>query len=267
MTIGFIGVGNMGGALAKAIAASGQIVALSNHNPEKAQDLLQEFPEARLASNAEIARTCSIIFLGVKPYQILSLLENLQEDIAQNPTALWISMAAGLTLSQLSEYLPDQAGLVRLMPNTPVAIGKGMSTYAVKPGPRAQEDQELFENLLAASGKLLALPEHLMDAATGIAGCGPAFVYQFIEALADAGVQNGLQRQDSLHLAAQTLMGAASLVLETGQHPAVLRDQVTSPGGSTIAGVVALEEKGFRHASIEAVNRAVARTRELGKRT
>lgn len=265
MTIGFIGVGNMGGALAKAVAASGQAVVLSNHNPQKAQDLAQELPGAKLASNSEIVGTCSVIFLGVKPYQIQSLLTDLQVEIAQNPTALWISMAAGLTLDQLVAHLPDQAGIIRLMPNTPVAIGQGMSTYAVKVGEREQADRELFENLLATSGKLLQLPEHLIDAATGIAGCGPAFVYQFIEALADAGVKHGLQRQDSLNLAAQTLLGAASLVLETGQHPAVLRDQVTSPGGSTIAGVVALEEHGFRHAAIQAVTQAVARTRELGK--
>lgn len=217
-----------------------------------------------MASNAEIVGTCSVIFLGVKPYQIQSLLADLQAEIAQNPTALWVSMAAGVSLDQLASHLPKEAGLIRLMPNTPVAIGQGMSTYAVKVGEREQADRELFENLLATSGKLLQLPEHLIDAATGIAGCGPAFVYQFIESLADAGVKHGLQRQDSLNLAAQTLLGAASLVLETGQHPAVLRDQVTSPGGSTIAGVVALEEHGFRHAVISAVSQAIARTKELG---
>lgn len=265
MRVGFIGTGNMGGAIAQSVAKQDVDVVLSNFMKAEAENLSQKIGKGVHATNAEIAATCQVIFLGVKPYQLLNLLESLEAEITKNPEALWVSMSAGLTLEDISQYLPNTAGLIRMMPNTPVSIGQGMTTFSVKPSDRATHDQETFTYLMAKSGKLLSLPEHLIDAATGISGCGPAFVYQFIEALADAGVQNGLQRADAIQLAAQTVLGAAQLVLESGQHPAVLKDQVTSPGGSTVAGVVALEEKGFRHASISAVNVAIKRTKELGK--
>lgn len=265
MKVGFIGIGNMGSAIAQSVAKQDVKLVLSDFSQADAEKLAAGIGGVETASNSAIAASCEVIFLGVKPYQATAVLTELQSAMAENPEALWISMAAGLSLSQLSPYFPSSAGLIRMMPNTPVAVGQGMTVFAVRSGARAADDQELFEHLMAQSGKLSLLPEELIDPATGIAGCGPAFVYQFIEALADAGVQNGLQRAVALELAAQTLAGAAQLVLESGQHPAVLRDQVTSPGGSTIAGVVALEEKGFRRASIAAVNRAVERTRELGK--
>ncbi|MET3557611.1 pyrroline-5-carboxylate reductase [Streptococcus rupicaprae] len=264
MKIGMIGIGNMGSAVASALAAAGYELVLSNHNLDKARALAKRLSGAEIASNQAIIETCQVIFLGLKPSQIGPFLTDQSASVAKKPQALWISMAAGLGLSQLEAQLPAEAGLIRMMPNTPVAIGQGMTTYALNASARSLDDQTLFEALMVKSGKLLKLPESLLDAATGIAGCGPAFVYQFIEALADAGVQNGLQRADSLTLAAQTLLGAAQLVLDSGQHPAVLRDQVTSPGGSTIAGVVSLEENGFRHATISAVNRAIRRTKELG---
>ncbi|MGT2756829.1 pyrroline-5-carboxylate reductase [Streptococcus ovuberis] len=264
MKIGVIGIGNMGAAIARAVASAGYELVLSNHNPDKARALAKHLSGAEVASNQDINESCQVIFLGLKPSQMVQFLIDQSAAMAKNPEALWISMVAGMTLERLSALLPQESGLIRMMPNTPVAVGQGMTTYALKDTARSLDDQVLFETLMAKSGQLLKLPEHLMDSATGIAGCGPAFVYQFIEALADAGVQNGLQRADSLALAAQTLLGAAQLVLDSGQHPAVLRDQVTSPGGSTIAGIVALEENGFRHAAISAVNCAIARTKELG---
>ncbi|MGT2665912.1 pyrroline-5-carboxylate reductase [Streptococcus rifensis] len=264
MKIGFIGVGNMGAAIAKSIDAAKYTLYLSSHNPQKAAVLQAHIPNAVLGSNQEIAASCDMIFLGVKPYQVTELLRTLAPAIAQNKKALWVSMSAGLPLSKIAELLPSEAGLIRMMPNTPVAVGQGMTTYCLSESARAERDNQLFTEVMANSGKLLALPESSIDAATGIAGCGPAFVFQMIEALADAGVQNGLQRADALELSAQTLLGAAQLMLETGTHPSVLRDQVTSPGGSTIAGVVALEENGFRHATISAVNAAIERTRALG---
>lgn len=265
MKVGFIGLGNMGAAIAESVAKQDVDLLLSNHSLVKAERLASQLERASLATNADIATSCQVIFLGVKPYQVADLLEGLEEAIFKNPQALWVSMAAGLSIAKISAYLPDPAGLIRMMPNTPVAIGQGMTTFSLSSGERANHDRETFRYLLAQSGKLQQLPESQLDAATGIAGCGPAYVYQFIEALADAGVQNGLGRSEALFLASQTLRGAAQMILDSGQHPAVLRDQVTSPGGATIAGLAALEEKGFRHATITAVNRAVERTKDLGK--
>ncbi|MBY5035193.1 pyrroline-5-carboxylate reductase [Streptococcus gallolyticus] len=261
MKIGFIGLGNMGSALAKSLVKLGRHdLLLSIHNQEKAS-LLQAEIGGQLASNAEIASQAQVIFLGVKPHLLGQVLTDLKEEIAKNPAAVWISMAAGVSLSDLQEYLPADC-LVRIMPNTPVAIGQGMTTYSVENPDLAP----LVEKLLSASGKVEQVPEDKIDAATAIAGCGPAFAYVFIDALVQAGIQNGLSADLSKELAAQTLLGSAQLVLESEQHTAQLRDQVTSPGGSTIAGLVAMEEHNFRYATIAAVNQALAKTRELGKK-
>ncbi len=261
MKIGFIGLGNMGAALAQAVSqqADTQLL-LSNHNPAKAQALQAQLG-GQLFSNREIAERAEVIFLGVKPYLVQSVLSGLQEQISQNSSAIWISMAAGATLDSLAEYVSADK-LIRIMPNTPVAIGQGMTTYSVV----NQELAPLLEQILEKSGKVQQVPEKLIDAATAIAGCGPAFVYQMIEALTDAGVQNGLTAEDAKILAAQTLAGTAQMVLSSDKHPAQLRQEVTSPGGSTIAGVVALEKEGFRYAIIKAVAAALKKTRKLGKK-
>jgi len=209
----------------------------------------------------EIAEQAEVIFLGVKPHLIQSVLSGLQDQISQNPSAIWISMAAGVTLNSLEEFVSADK-LIRIMPNTPVAIGQGMTTYSVV----NQELAPLLEQILEKTGKVQQVPEKLIDAATAIAGCGPAFVYQMIEALTDAGVQNGLTAEDAKILSAQTLAGTAQMVLSSDKHPAQLRQEVTSPGGSTIAGVVALEKEGFRYAVIKAVAAALKKTRKLGKK-
>lgn len=258
MKIGFIGIGNMGGALAKAVAQVPRTeLLLSNHNPAKAQVLAQEL-EASLASNEDIATQADVIFLGVKPYLMADLISQLAA--LAKPETIWISMAAGITLTSLSQYLPAEY-LVRIMPNTPVGIGQGMTTYSVVNSDLAP----VVETLLAPSGQLMQVPENLMDAATALAGCGPAFVYQMIEALTDAGIEQGIQASDAKRLVAQTLLGAAQMVLGSEKHPAQLRQEVTSPGGSTIAGVVSLEKSGFRSALMQAVSAAAQRTQELGK--
>ncbi|MBF0806084.1 MULTISPECIES: pyrroline-5-carboxylate reductase [unclassified Streptococcus] len=258
MKIGFIGIGNMGGALAKAVAqVPATELLLSNHNPAKAQVLAQELG-ASLASNEDIATQADVIFLGVKPYLMADLISQLA--VLAKPETIWISMAAGITLTSLSQYLPTEY-LVRIMPNTPVAIGEGMTTYSVVNSDLAP----VVETLLASSGQLMQVSENLMDAATALAGCGPAFVYQMIEALTDAGIEQGIQASDAKRLVAQTLLGAAQMVLGSEKHPAQLRQEVTSPGGSTIAGVVSLEKSGFRSALMQAVSAAAQRTQELGK--
>lgn len=260
MKIGFIGLGNMGAAIAQAVAKEESYhLLLSNHGEERAREL-QLSLGGEVLSNAEIASQADFIFLGVKPSSVIPVLESLQEEIASNPTAIWVSMAAGIDLKQLMDYIPSQQ-LIRMMPNTPVAIGQGMTTYCLTNPSLAP----LFEQVMQSSGHIKQVAEQQIDAATALAGCGPAFVYQFIEAMADAGVQAGLSAQDSTYLAAQTLVGSAQMVLSSKKHPAQLRQEVTSPGGSTIAGVVALEKKGFRYAVIDAVQKALKRTKKLGK--
>lgn len=258
MKIGFIGTGNMGGALAQAVAqVPGHQVLLSNHNPAKAHTLAQ-LTNGTLLSNQDLVSQADVVFLGVKPY----LLASLTQDLAPlaKPETVWISMAAGVPLASLAQHLPlDHT--IRIMPNTPVAIGQGMTTYSL-----ANPDlAPLLEHLLAASGRLMQLPENLLDAATALAGCGPAFVYQMIEALTDAGIEQGLKPSDAQALVAQTLLGTAQMTLQSDKHPAQLRQEVTSPGGSTIAGVVSLEKHGFRAALMEATKAAVQKTKELGQ--
>ena len=205
-----------------------------------------------------------MIFLGVKPAQFSEILAQYQSILEKRESLLLISMAAGLTLEKLASFLPSQHRIIRIMPNTPVAIGQGVISYAMSANCRA-EDSELFCQLLAKAGLLVELGDGLINAATGLAGCGPAFVYLFIEALADAGVQSGLPRERALKMAAQTVVGAGQMVLESQQHPGVLKDQVCSPGGSTIAGVASLEEHAFRGTVMAAVHQAYKRTQELGK--
>ncbi|MGO1441258.1 MAG: pyrroline-5-carboxylate reductase [Lactobacillus delbrueckii] len=257
MKVGFIGLGNMGSAIARAVAKCDDVsLLLSRHNPEKAGKLQAEIG-GQLLDNAQVAAESDVVFLGIKPYQVASTIKEIGEN--SNNGSIWISMATGVSLETLAKLLPGH-DLVRMMPNTPVAIGQGMTSYTSQ----SSQAKDVFKELMAHSGKVVEIQEGLMDAATAVAGCGPAFVYQFIEALGDAGVQNGLSRSQAIEMAAQTVLGSAQMVLATGQHPAQLRDAVTSPGGSTIAGVVELEKNGFRYAAISAVNAALKQNQELG---
>lgn len=259
MKVGFIGLGNMGSTLARCVAqVSGVELLLSTYNLENATTLQQEIG-GTLLPNEQIIAQANCIFLGIKPQMLRSFKNELANSLTQRPQITWVSMLAGVTIDTLQTVL-ETHNIVRIMPNTPVSIGKGITTLTSN----NEQVLEQVSQLLEKSGEIITLPETLMDSATAIAGCGPAFVYTFIEALADAGVKHGLPRELALKLAAQTVSGAGDMVLESGTHPALLRDAVCSPGGSTIAGVTALEKNGFRHATIEAVNKAVKRTKELG---
>ena len=256
MKVGFIGLGNMGSAILAAVSQVADVeLLLSDHN-EAAATRLQSLYGGLVLENTQIAREADVVFLGVKPH----LVETVLKEVPKTSQAIFISMAAGVSLSQLSRYIP-LGQLIRMMPNTPVAIGKGMTTFATG----NPDLVPLFEKLMVASGKVKQVPEDKIDIATAIAGCGPAFVYEFIQALTTAGVQNGLTVKDAKDLATQTVLGSAAMVSSSDLHPAQLRDQVTSPGGSTIAGLVELEVQGFPAATIAAVNRALKRTQELGK--
>lgn len=266
MKVAFIGLGNMGASLAKAVAkeVDAQELLLVNRSPQKVQEFISQY--GGTASDLEqVFQEAEVIFLGVKPYQICPLLEEYQTVLSQRTNLLLVSMAAGMELDKMARVVKnDRVGLIRIMPNTPVAIGQGVISLART---QAVTDQQVarVKQLLAGAGTLYEIEEKLMDPATAVAGCGPAFVYQMIEAMADAGVGLGLSREQALQMAAQTFKGAASMVIETGQHPGSLKDAVCSPGGSTIAGVNRLEQVGLRGDIIAGVEAAYKRTQEMGQ--
>lgn len=265
-TFGFIGTGNMGGALAAAAAkaAGPGAVFLSNHSPEKAKALAAE-TGAAILSNEEIAAQCGFLFLGVKPQMMAGVLSPLSPVLtARKDRFVLVSMAAGLSIADVRRMAGGEFPVIRIMPNTPVSVGEGVVLYAVSDDV-AEEETKTFADALRLTGLLDRIPERLIDAGSAVSGCGPAFVYLFLEALADGAVQCGLPRDKALRYAAMTAAGSAKLALESGRHPGALKDAVCSPGGSTIAGVGVLEERAFRGAVMDAVHAAYLRTKELGK--
>ena len=262
MKIGFIGTGNMGGALARAAAKSGKVdILLANRTAEKAQALANAIGAA-VCDNAAAAGEADHLFLGVKPQMVVGVVEGLKADILASE-GIFVSMLAGVSLEKLALLLGADKKIIRIMPNTPCAVGQGLILYAAN-GRVSEDELCAFRELMAPAGALDELNEHLIDAASAVSGCGPAYAYLFIEALADGGVKNGLPRAKAQRYAAQMLLGSAEMVLRTGRHPGQLKDEVCSPGGSTIAGVAALERSGFRSACIEAVDAAVEKTKQLG---
>ena len=261
MKYGFIGCGNMGSAIAKALAKATTDFAITDRSG-RAIALAADIPCGYLSA-VEIAEQCDRIFLGVKHYVMQDVLKPLQ-PILQEKKPLLITMAAGLTTAQIAEFAGGEIPVIRIMPNTPVSIGKGLTQYCVND----LVDKELLKDFLydmRFSGKMDALEEKLIDAGSAVSGSGPAFVYLFIEALADGAVSCGIPRAKALEYAAATVIGAGELVLASGQHPGALKDAVCSPMGSTIAGIRALENHGFRAAAMEAVIATYNRNKELGK--
>lgn len=264
--IGFIGVGNMGGTLAQKVgeAVGAEAVLVSSRTMEKAETFARTHGFTAL-DNQTLASRAEVIFLGVKPQKMAELLEEIAPVLAERKDRfLLVSMAAGLTMERLCALAGREYPLVRIMPNTPALVGCG-TIPCCRNGLATQEDCAVVEGLLKSAGLVTPLEENLMDAASSLSGCGPAFVYLFIEALADGAVACGLPRKTALDFAAQTLLGSAKMVLETGKHPGELKDAVCSPAGSTIAGVMALEDGAFRAAAQSAVCAAFRRNRELGK--
>ncbi|MCI0703542.1 MAG: pyrroline-5-carboxylate reductase [Planctomycetia bacterium] len=267
VSVGFLGAGQMATALASAWAKAG----LLDVARCRAAD---PYPEARakfeattgvqtVASNAAVAALCDVLVLAVKPQVVPDVLTELKP--ALDPRHFVISIAAGVTLDTLASGLGTER-LARVMPNTPCLVGASGTGYATRNKRPNNTDIDLVGKLFGAVGTAHHLPEHSLDAVTGLSGSGPAFVYVFIEALADGGVKCGLPRPVALSLAAQTVLGAGKMVLETGQHPGALKDAVASPGGTTIAGLHALERAAFRAAAMDAVEAATKRAQELGRR-
>ena len=265
--IGLIGAGQMATALAHGFIKAGLITAdrlLASDVDEHAR---QRFAQATAANttadNALVAAQSEVVFLAVKPQQMAQVAADLQGKLPAD--RLIVSIAAGVRLASLAEWFGPDPRIVRVMPNTPCLVGQGACAYSL--GDRATvEDGALVGRLLGALGHAWQVEEKLLDAVTGLAGSGPAFVYVVVEALSDAGVKMGLPRGIATEMAARTVRGAAEMVLATGEHPAVLKDRVASPAGTTIAGLHALESAGLRAALIDAVQAATHRSMELGTR-
>ena len=263
MKVGFIGCGNMGGAFATAIGKNESVSVLLADYDKKKIEALQAVIPAEASDAGTIAKTADFIFLGVKPHQVVSVLNGMKAALLENPKAILVSMAAGVELATLAFAAPDEQGIIRIMPNTPAALGQGMTVYAKNEYVSAEKEAE-FLAVTAPTGRVDALPEGMINAATAIMGCGPAFAYMFVEALADGGVAAGLPRDKATLYAAQMLRGAAEMVLVSGKHPEQLKDEVCSPGGSTIEGVGELDRRGFRGIARDAVTAAYEKNKKLG---
>lgn len=267
LAVGFLGAGQMATALAKGWAAAGLLDparSLASDPYPAARTKFTEVTGVRaIPETTGALASAGILVLAVKPQTMGLTLSQLRPLL--QPHHLVVSIAAGVTLQQLADGLGETTRLVRVMPNTPCLLGASASGFT--PGPTAKpEDAALVERLFGAVGVAVRVPEAQLDAVTGLSGSGPAFVYVMIEALADGGVRVGLPRDVALKLAAQTVLGSAKMVLETGQHPGALKDAVASPGGTTIAGLHALERGGVRAALMDAVEAAANRATELGKK-
>lgn len=257
MKYGFIGCGNMGSAIAKAIEKQTDSIMVSDTSG-KAKALGYAYGSAQ-----EVAGQCQRLFLAVKPQVMGGVLEQLR-PVLQEKKPLLITMAAGLSTEKISQMAGGNLPVIRIMPNTPVAIGKGVTLYC-RNELVSQETLEDFLADMSASGEMVALEESLFDAGTSLSGCGPAFVYMFLQAMAEGAAAWGIEENTALRLAAATVSGAAEMVKDTGKHPAALRSAVCSPGGSTLAGVGVLEEKGLSDTVAAAIAASYKRNQELGK--
>ena len=260
---GFIGSGNMGGALACAAVKSidKTLIAVADCNEEKADSLAKRLGCVK-SDTKSIAENAKYIFLGVKPQGLSALFDEIAPILASRKDEfILVSMAAGTSIAEIAALAKGSYPIIRIMPNTPASIGKGIILYCAENGAETEE----FCDMMKFAGTLDAIPEKLIDAASCVTGCSPAWIYMFIEALSDGGVNCGLPRDKPITYACDALIGAASLVKESGKHPGLLKDEVTSHGGTTIAGVRALENGAFRGCVIDAVTAAYEKTINLKK--
>lgn len=261
MKYGFLGCGNMGGAIARALSLKTKDIAVTDRSG-RAKGLAQELG-LRYSDNASIASDCDRIFLAVKPHMMKDMLLPLRQTLAQRKPLL-ITMAAGLEMQKIAAFAGGDPGIIRIMPNTPTAIGQGVIPYCCTREVGEDSRNDWLADMQPC-GLLDELEERLMDAASALSGSGPAYMYMFLEALADGAVACGLPRGKAMRYAAMTMAGAAQMYLTTGTHPGALKDAVCSPGGSTIEAVRTLEAGGLRSAAMESVLAAWKRNQELGK--
>ena len=259
-----IGFGAMGRALTSGLIERGVVAAsdvvITDVDESKRRAAAEELGVREASSNIEAVAGAETIVIAVKPQDAGAVLAEIEQTVT--PAQLVVSIVAGVSCQTIESHLSVGVPVVRVMPNTPSLVGAGAAAFALGTSGRPEHAEEVA-GMLSAVGLAFEVPEKLLDAVTGLSGSGPAYVYTMIEALADAGVSVGLPRAIASGLAAQTVLGAAKMVIETGQHPAGLRDAVASPGGTTIAGIAALERSGFRAAVINAVQAATKRSQEL----
>lgn len=260
---GFIGAGNMGGALCKAVSKSTKEILIADFFAEKAEKLA-EITGGKTADNKTIAENCDYIFLGVKPQMMAEMLGGIKDSLNNNKDVVLVTMAAGLKISTIQEMAGGEYKVIRIMPNTPVEVGEGEILYT-KGDKVTDSELETFLTNMKFAGKLNAIPESLMDAGCSVSGCGPAFVYMFIRSLAEGGMECGIDEETALQMAAQTVIGSAKLLMESGENPADLIEKVCSPGGSTIEGVKSLDNDNLADVVVNAVKAAYKRNVELGK--
>ena len=262
MKIGCIGTGAMGGAIMRAICKKYDVkqIKVTDKNSKMGKQFAKETGAVFVANNKAVLDS-DFVFLAVKPQFLKDVFDEIRKSIPKN--AVIISMAAGVKIEKLESMAPG-ARFIRMMPNVCAQIGQAMTAVSYNSNISEAEANTAIE-ILSCAGKVEIVPEKLMDCVTAVSGSGPAFVFMFIEALADAAVKNGMPRAQAYTYAAQTVYGSAGMVLESGKHPAILKDMVCSPAGTTIEGVAALEENGFRNAVIKAVSAACDRSIALGK--
>ena len=264
--VGFIGGGNMGEALIRGLVGAQlvkpNLITATDVRPERCAQLAQQFGVTAHADNARCVRDADVVILAVKPQVMAAVLREIAPAVESRH--LLISIAAGVATATIRGALGKDARIIRVMPNTPALVLQGAAAIAKGRG-LERDDLATAQEIFGAVGRVVVLDEDLMDAVTGLSGSGPAYVAIVVEALADGGVNMGLDRATAMTLATQTVLGAAQLLLETGLHPGALKDMVSSPGGTTIAGISALEEGGLRTTLIRAVERATQRSRELGR--
>lgn len=261
--IGFIGMGNMGYAILKGLLKEykKEDLIFTDANHSRMESVAEETGVAFAESNRECALSCEYLVLAVKPQYYNPVLEEIAEHITSHQ--IIISIAPGITIDQLKEKLGADKRIVRAMPNTPALLGEGMTGVCYDEALFTEEERTTIKGFFESFGKMRIVEERLINAVVCVSGSSPAYVYMFIEALADSAVKYGLPRDAAYEMAAQTLIGSAKMVLETGEHPGRLKDQVCSPGGTTIAGVSALEEYGFRSAVIKAADACYAKCTDI----
>ena len=260
MKYGFLGCGNMGCAIARAISQKTMEIVVTDRSG-KAKKFAQDL--GIVYADADTVAACDAVFLAVKPQMMMQAIEPVKQ-VLQEKKPLLITMAAGLKLEAIENMVGQRLPVIRIMPNTPASVGMGMTLYCYN-DLVTNEQLSQFLSDMEPSGKLDSIPESLVDSAGVVSGCGPAYLYVFAEALADGAVACGVPRAKALEYAAATLMGAGKMLLDTGLHPGVLKDAVCSPGGSTIAGINVLEQNGFRGTVMDCVKASFERNKELGK--
>lgn len=259
--VAFLGVGMMGEALLAGLVRDGRPIPIvvSDHSSDRQAEVAEKYG-VEAGTVAEAVAGASSVILAVKPKDMGSLLDEVSKDL--KPNAVVISVAAGLTTAYLEKNLPEGTPVVRVMPNTPALVGEGMT--AVSPGTHCDEEQlAAAQALLSPSGKVLAVPESQLDAVTAISGSGPAYIFYVVEAMVEAGVLLGITRATATELVVQTLYGAATMLTETGEHPTLLRERVSSPGGTTVAALRQLDDHKVRAAFVTAMEAAAKRSAEL----